>query len=346
MRKKALIIGITGQDGSYLAEFLLDKGYEVHGLTRRTSVENPENAFYRINHIRDRITLHNGSIESQARLLDIFEEISPNECYHLAAKSFVHEPFDDCSTTFNTNIHGTLHVLSAAKKKAPSCRIYFAGTSEMFGNPKESPQTEGTVFRPRSPYGVSKLAGYEIVRNFREELGMHACTGILFNHESPRRGGEFVTKKITRTVARMRRGETNILVLGNIDARRDWGFAGDYVEAMWKMLQRDRPEDFVIATGRASSVRNFLDIAFNYVGLDYKIIDLHNLSIKEADAEIESLGKEEGNFVIQHPLFYRRDENGILVGNPEKARNILGWSANVSFKELVKIMMDAEMAKD
>jgi len=247
--KKALITGITGQDGSYLAELLLEKGYEVHGLVRRVALEDPTHRLWRIKHILDRLILHSASLESYASIFNVVEKIKPDECYHLAAQSFVSYSFEDAFSTINTNINGTLFILSTIKEKAPDCRFYFAGSSEMFGKVKETPQNEDTPFYPRSPYGISKVAGFDLTRNFRESYDLFACNGMLFNHESPRRGFEFVTRKITSTVARIKQGLESELRLGNLEAKRDWGFAGDYVEAMWLMLQQDQPEDYVIATG-------------------------------------------------------------------------------------------------
>jgi GDPmannose 4,6-dehydratase len=341
MTKKALITGITGQDGSYLAELLLDKNYEVHGLVRRVALEDPYHRLSRINHIKEKLKLHPGSIESYSRLIEIFEDVKPDECYHLAAQSFVHESFDDGFSTLEINIKGTRHVLSALMKKAPKCRFYFAASSEMFGKAEEVPQTEKTRFHPRSPYGISKVDGYWITTNFRESYSIFACNGILFNHESPRRGFEFVTRKITGSVARIKRGEENTLKLGNLEAKRDWGFAGDYVKAMWLMLQQDKPDDYVIATGKTHSVKEFVDLAFEHAGLKYELVDLHEVSKEEADKQVEKLKEQDDKaFVVQHPMFYRPAEVDLLLGDSAKARNKLGWKPGVSFEELVKMMVD------
>jgi GDPmannose 4,6-dehydratase len=266
--KRALITGITGQDGSYLAEFLLGKGYEVHGIVRRVSLEDPTHRLWRIRHVLDKIKLHAASLDSYASIFNVVEKVKPDECYHLAAQSFVNYSFEDAFSTINTNINGTLFVLSAIKEKASGCRFYFAGSSEMFGKAKDTPQNEETPFYPRSPYGISKVAGFDLTRNFRESYDLFACNGILFNHESPRRGFEFVTRKITSTVAKIKFGIEKELRLGNLDAKRDWGFAGDYVKAMWLMLQQPEPDDYVIATNETHSVREFVEDAFEYVGLN------------------------------------------------------------------------------
>jgi len=318
---KALITGITGQDGAYLAELLLEKGYEVHGMVRRVALEDPEHRLWRIRHILDRISLHPASLESYASIFKVVEKVQPDECYHLAAQSFVEYSFGDEFSTFNTNINGTLHVISAVREKAPRCKFYFAGSSEMFGLAEASPQNERTPFHPRSPYGISKVAGFYITQNYREAYGMFCCNGILFNHESPRRGFEFVTRKISSGVARIKLGLARELKLGNLEARRDWGFAGDYVEAMWLMLQQDRPDDYVIATGEAHSVREFANLAFELVGLkgdDYVKID---------------------------ETFYRPAEVHALQGDCSKARKKLGWKPKVDFKGLVKMMVEADLER-
>jgi GDPmannose 4,6-dehydratase len=342
---KALITGITGQDGSYLAEFLLDKGYEVHGLVRRVALEDSNQRLSRINHIKKDLILHPGGIESYPRLIDIFEKVQPDETYHLAAQSFVHESFEDSNSTFMTNVQGTLNVLNALKNKSPLSRFYFAGSSEMFGLVKESPQSEETPFHPRSPYGITKVTGFDLTRNFRESYNLFGCSGILFNHESPRRGQEFVTRKITSGVARINRGDDNVLILGNLDAKRDWGFAGDYVEAMWLMLQQNKPDDYVIATGKTNSIRYFVDLAFNHVGMNYEMVDLHDLAPEDANKEIDSLKKQKNAFVIQHPSFYRPAEVEELLGDPTKANKELGWEADTSMEELVKMMVGADLKK-
>jgi GDPmannose 4,6-dehydratase len=317
--KKALITGITGQDGSYLAELLLEKGYEVHGIVRRTAIEAPEHRLVRINHILDKLHLHAGTLESFASIFAAVEEVRPDECYHLAAQSFVSYSFEDAFSTMDTNIQGTHHVLAALHRLKPDCRFYFAGSSEMFGKVHETPQNENTVLHPRSPYGISKVTGFHMTRNYREAYNMFATCGILFNHESPRRGYEFVTRKITSAVARIKLGKQDQLRLGNLDARRDWGFAGDYVAAMWRMLQQDAPDDFVIATGETHTVREFCEAAFGRVGLDYR-----------EHVEID-------------PAFYRPAEVELLKGDASKAAGALGWKPKVRFRELVEMMVDADM---
>ncbi|MCX5687455.1 MAG: GDP-mannose 4,6-dehydratase, partial [Candidatus Omnitrophica bacterium] len=268
--KKALITGITGQDGAYLSRFLIKKGYEVHGIVRRVALEDPDHRLWRLRDILDKITLHPGSMESYASIFKIVEKVKPNECYHLAAQSFVSYSFEDEFSTINTNINGTHFMLSAIKEKAPKCKFYFAASSEMFGHVREVPQTEKTPFYPRSPYGISKVAGFELTRNYREAYNIFACNGILFNHESPLRGYEFVTRKITSAVANIKLGLAKDIKLGNLDAKRDWGFAGDYCEVMWMMLQQSKPDDYVVATGETHTVREFVKLAFDYVGLDWK----------------------------------------------------------------------------
>lgn len=346
MQKKALITGITGQDGSYLAELLLEKDYEVHGLVRRVALEDPTNRLKRIDHIRKDLKLHPGTIESYSRLVDIIDQVKPDECYHLAAQSFVHESFEDGFTTFNTNINGTQNILSAIKRGAKKSKFYFAASSEMFGKVRQVPQTEETPFHPRSPYGITKVTGFELTRNFREAYNIFACSGILFNHESPRRGFEFVTRKITSNIAKIKKGEGNTLVLGNLDARRDWGHAKDYVEAMWLMLQQEKPEDYVIATGKTHSVKQFVDLAFEHVELNYDLVDLKNSPPKKADQIIQRLKKEKGRIcVVQHPRFYRPAEVDELLGNPIKAENQLGWKPKISFGEMIKEMIEEDLKK-
>jgi GDPmannose 4,6-dehydratase len=319
MAKKALITGITGQDGSYLAEFLLDKGYEVHGIIRRVAMEDPEHRLCRIKHILDDLILHPGSLESYASIFKIVDEVKPDECYHLAAQSFVSYSFEDEFSTINTNINGTHHVLSAIKEKARQCKFYFAGSSEMFGLVRETPQNENTPFHPRSPYGISKVAGFDLTRNYREAYNLFACSGILFNHESPRRGFEFVTRKISKRVAEIKLGSAKKLVLGNLDAKRDWGYAGDFVGAMWLMLQQEKPDDYVIATGKTHSVKEFVELAFRHVSLDWR----DYLDIDER--------------------FYRPAEVHLLLGDCSKGKKLLGWEPTVCFEDLVKMMLDADL---
>ena len=334
-RKKAFITGITGQDGSYLAEFLLDKGYELHGLIRRVALEDPYYRLKRINHIKDKLVLHTGSIESYSRLIDIFDKVKPDECYHLASQSFVHESFEDSFSTFLTNIEGTLNVINALKKRSPECKFYFAGSSEMFGRVRETPQSENTPFYPRSPYGITKVAGFDITRNFRESYGLFACSGILFNHESPRRGYEFVTRKISSGIAKIKKGEEDVLVLGNLDAKRDWGFSGDYVEAMWLMLQQEKPADYVIATGETHTIRKFVEEAF-------KVADMY--PIEWSGEGINEIGRYNGKTIIKiNKDFFRPAEVNILIGNPQKAKDELGWEPKTKFKALVRMMVEEDL---
>src|SRR5687768_9809652 len=269
MAKKALITGITGQDGSYLAEHLLSLGYEVHGLVRRVALEDPRRRLHRISQIVDQIELHPATLESYPSIFNVVSRIEFDECYHLAAQSFVAESFNDGFSTMNTNINGTHYMLAALYEQRRNCRFYFAGSSEMFGKVRETPQKESTPFHPRSPYGISKVAGFDLTRNYREAYGMHATSGILYNHESPRRGYEFVTRKITSHAARIKAGKAKELRLGNLEAKRDWGHAEDYIRAMWLMVQQDEPDDYVVASGETHSVREFCDLAFRCVGLDY-----------------------------------------------------------------------------
>ena len=317
-RPTALITGITGQDGAYLAELLLAKGYDVHGLVRRVALEDPSHRLRRLNDIRARITLHAGSLESFPSLYQTVRRIQPSECYHLAAQSFVSYSFDDEFSTLNTNVNGTHYLLAAVKEAAPECRFYFAGSSEMFGKVEEIPQTEKTRFHPRSAYGISKVAGFDLTRNYREAYGLHASNGILFNHESPRRGYEFVTRKITAGVAAIRAGKAREVRLGNLAARRDWGHAADYVQAMWLMLQQDKPDDYVVATGETHSVREFAELAFALADLDYR------------------------KYVVQDEQLYRPAEVDLLIGNAEKARNTLGWQSQTSFDALVRMMVEED----
>jgi GDPmannose 4,6-dehydratase len=317
--KRALITGITGQDGSYLAELLLAKGYEVHGIVRRVAMEDPERRLWRLLPFRDRLRLHAASLESFPSIYRVVSQVQPHECYHLAAQSFVAYSFEDEFSTLNTNINGTHHVLSAIKDCAPTCRFYFAGSSEMFGKVAESPQSERTPFHPRSAYGISKVAGFDLTRNYREAYGLKAWSGILYNHESPRRGYEFVTRKITSNVARIKLGLRRELRLGNLDAKRDWGHAREYVQAMWRMLQDDASDDYVVATGETHSVREFVATAFAYADLDYR------------------------EYVRIDPQLYRPAEVELLLGDPAKARQALGWSPKVRFKDLVAEMVEADL---
>lgn len=319
MIKRALITGITGQDGSYLAEHLLDLGYEVHGLVRRVALEIPERRTERLTHLLDRITLHSASLESYPSVFHIVSRYNFDECYHLAAQSFVAESFADGFSTMNTNINGTHYVLAALRELRPNCRFYFAGSSEMFGKVREVPQNENTPFHPRSPYGISKVAGFELTRNYREAYEMFCVSGILFNHESPRRGHEFVTRKISSTVARIKLGMASELRLGNLEARRDWGHAKDYVRAMHLMMQQPEPDDYVVATGTAQSVAEFCERAFAEVDLDYR------------------------KFVVTDERFRRPAEVDQLVGNATKARKTLGWAPDYTFDELVSEMVQCDL---
>ena len=309
-KKKALITGITGQDGSYLAEHLLSLGYEVHGIVRRVALEDPTHHLWRLLSIADRLKFHSGTLESFPALYKILRDVQPDECYHLAAQSFVSISFEDEFSTMQTNINGTHYLLAAIKDTSPQCRFYFAGSSEMFGMVEETPQRETTRFHPRSVYGITKVAGFELTRNYREVYNLFTCTGILFNHESPRRGFEFVTRKISSTAARIKLGLEKELRLGNIDAKRDWGFSGEYVQMMHSMLQQKNPDDFVIGTGETHSVREFLQIVFEDLNLNYE------------------------DFLIIDQRFYRPAEVEILVADPSKARQKLGCDPKVTFAEI------------
>src|SRR5512138_3800309 len=270
MAKKALITGIAGQDGSYLADLLLSKGYEVHGIVRRIAIEDSTHKLKNIGHIHDRLKLHVASLDNVLSLIKTIREVMPDECYHLAASSFVSYSFEDEMSILNNNINSTHYLLAALKEFVPRCRFYYAGSSEMFGAVETSPQDERTPFNPRAIYGVSKVAGYHLVKNYRQQYGMFACSGILYNHESPRRGYEFVTRKIVSSAVRIKLGLLDYVYLGNLDARRDWGYAPDYVNAMWLMLQHGNPDDYVVATGETHAVREFCQVAFDCLGLDYE----------------------------------------------------------------------------
>ena len=317
--KKVLITVITGQDGSYLAEHLLSLGYEVHGLVRRVALEDPTRRFGRITDLLDQITLHPANLESYPSIFHLISRYQFDECYHLAAQSFVAESFADGFSTMNTNINGTHFVLAALRELQPRCRFYFAGSSEMFGKVRESPQRETTPFYPRSPYGISKVAGFELTRNYREAYDMFCLSGILFNHESPRRGFEFVTRKITSTIARIKLGLASELCLGNLDAQRDWGHAADYVRAMHLMLQQPEPDDYVIASGESHSVREFCELAFAKAGLNWT------------------------DYVKTDERFFRPAEVQQLVGDATKGRDVLGWRARYAFEGLVKEMVQSDL---
>jgi GDPmannose 4,6-dehydratase len=317
MSRRALITGISGQDGSYLAELLLDKGYEVFGIIRRLSAQN----YWRIEHLLPRITLLPADLLDQLSLIRVLTEVRPQELYNLAAMSFVPASWDQPLLTGEFNSQGVTRVLEAVRHVDPGIRVYQASSSEMFGKVRDVPQTELTPFYPRSPYGVSKVYGHYITVNYRESYGLFACSGILFNHESPRRGLEFVTRKVTDGVARIKLGLSQKLALGNLDARRDWGFAGDYVRAMWRMLQQDTADDFVIATGVTRSVRDLVEVAFSHVGLRWE------------------------DHVVIDPRYLRPAEVDLLIGDASKARQTLDWTPEVSFEALIHMMVDADLAR-
>jgi GDPmannose 4,6-dehydratase len=314
--KTALITGVTGQDGSYLAEWLLEQGYGVCGMVRRTSTEN----FQRIDHLRDRIQLLQGDLLDQTSIATILDQVQPDEVYNLAAMSFVPTSWQKPVLTAEFTAVGVTRMLDALRQNCPKARFYQASSSEMFGKVRESPQTETTPFHPRSPYGVAKVYGHHITVNYRESYGLYGCSGILFNHESPRRGLEFVTRKITQGVARIKLGLATELRLGNLQAKRDWGFAGDYVRAMWLMLQQEQPDDYVVGTGQTHSVEEFVQLAFERVMLDWR------------------------RYVVIDPQFYRPAEVDVLLARPAKAQRQLGWQPEVSFEQLVALMVDADVA--
>lgn len=317
--KRALITGIAGQDGSYLSQLLLSKGYEVHGVVRRVSFEDPEHRLWRLKDFVKEIILHSSTVDSYPGLSKIVREVKPDECYHLAAASYVSYALDEEFATIESNIKGSHYILAALREFAPECRYYFAASSEMFGSPDVSPQDENTKFHPRSAYGISKIAGFELTRNYREQYKIHGSSGILFNHESPRRGYEFVTRKISRHAARIKLGLARQLSLGSLDSRRDWGHARDYVRAMWLMTQRPQADDFVVATGETHSVREFAEKAFNHVGLNYL------------------------DYVTVDPRFVRPTEKTVLTGNPAKARAVLQWKPDHTFDDLVHEMVEADL---
>jgi GDPmannose 4,6-dehydratase len=314
---KALITGVTGQDGSYLAELLLDKGYEVVGVVRRTS----HHSYERIEHLLDRIEVVAADLLDQHSLTVVLQDTRPDEVYNLAAQSYVPTSWSQPVLTGEFTALGVTRILEAIRLAHPTARFYQASSSEMFGKVTETPQREDTAFYPRSPYGVAKVYGHWITVNYRESYGLYAVSGILFNHESPRRGIEFVTRKVTDGVARIKLGLASELRLGNLESRRDWGFAGDYVDAMWRMLQQDQPQDYVVGTGETHSVRELVDLAFAHVGLDYR------------------------KYVVSDPRFYRPAEVDLLLADPSKARNELGWSPRVGFAELVAMMVDADVER-
>ena len=319
MSKIALITGITGQDGSYLAELLLSKGYKVHGIVRRVALEDEMHRLWRIRKILNDISLHSASLESYASLFKILQKIKPDEIYHLAAQSYVGYSFEDEFSTFNTNINGTHYILSAVKEFANNVKFYFASSSEMFGKVKFSPQDENTAFHPRSAYGISKVTGYHLTRNYREAYKLHASNGILFNHESPRRGFEFVTRKISFAAARIKKGLQKKLKLGNTNSKRDWGHAQDYVKAMWLMLQQDNPGDYVVGTGINHSVEEFVKKAFDHVNLNYK------------------------DYVIVDKNLIRPTEVDALLANYSKAKKVLKWEPKISFDNLISEMVESDL---
>ncbi|NCB14324.1 MAG: SDR family oxidoreductase [Erysipelotrichia bacterium] len=318
--KKAIITGITGQDGSYLAELLLSKDYEVHGLVRRESFEDIEK-LENIKHIKDKLHLHEGSLNDHLTVYKIFSKVLPDECYHLSASSFVNYSFNDEFQTMNNNFNSTHYLLSTIREVKKDCKFYFAGSSEMFGEPMETPQSEDTPFNPKSIYGISKVSSHYLLKNYREKEGIFACTGIMYNHESPRRGSQFVTKKIISSAIKIKMGVQKKLYLGNLDAKRDWGYAPDYVKAMWMILQQEKADDFIIATGNLHTVREFLDITFSYLDLDYR------------------------DCVEVDPKFFRASEKKPLSGNLNKIKEIIKWKNTKSLEEIIKEMIDSEYWK-
>ena len=317
--RSALITGISGQDGSYLAELLLGKGYRVHGIVRRESFEKHKYGLQNLQNCINEIELHPGSIEDHLRLYKIIQSVKPEECYHLAGQSFVSYDFSDEFALMNTNFHSTLYLLSSVKELVPSCRFFFAGSSEMIGTPDTSPQHERTWFNPKSAYGIAKVASYHAVRSYRQRNRLHACVGILYNHESVRRGYQFVTRKITSSAARIKLGLQHELQLGNLDAIRDWGYAPDYVEGMWRMVQHEQPEDLILATGEGRTVREFVKTVFRYLGLDPEV------------------------YVRSDPSFYRDSEPVPLIGNASRIYNKLGWSPRKPFQAVVREMVDYDL---
>ena len=321
MRPRALITGITGQDGSYLAELLLAKDYEVHGMVRRAALEEPEQRLWRIRHLLRRLHIHGASLESYGSLCKLLQDVQPDECYHLAAQSYVSYSFEDEFSTLRTNGQGTHELLAALKQVVPGCKLYFAGSSEMFGKVEATPQNESTPFHPRSTYAISKVTGFQLCQYYREAYDLFVCNGILFNHESPRRGIEFVTRKITSQLARIKIGLCQELRLGNLEAKRDWGHAREYVDAMWRMLQQPLPDDYVIATGESHSVREFCEVAFAHLGLDYR-------ECVKVDSQL-----------------FRPADVAALVGDASKANRMLGWQHRVSWKDLIAEMVERDLEK-
>lgn len=320
-KKVALITGITGQDGSYLAELLLEKGYEVHGIVRRESLEDEEK-LKNIKAIKEKLFLHEGSLSNHLSIYKAFSKVLPDECYHLSASSFVNYSFNDEFQTMSNNFNSTHYLLSTIREVKKECKFYFASSSEMFGEPHETPQTEDTAFHPKSIYGISKVSSHYLLKNYREKENIFACTGIMYNHESPRRGNQFVTKKIISSAVKIKKGLQNKLYLGNLDAKRDWGYAPDYVKAMWMMLQAPKADDYILATGKLHTVREFLDITFSYLGLDYK------------------------EYVEVAPKFFRASEHNPLCGNPQKIKKALGWENSKRLEEIIKEMIEKELKND
>jgi len=318
--RRALVTGINGQDGSYLAELLLEQGYEVHGIVRREAIEDPEHRLANIRHLLGRVTLHPAALDHQLSIYRLVGELRPDECYHLGAASFVSHAFDDDASVLASNFNSTHHLLSSIRELAPACRFYFAGSSEMFGNADVSPQNEQTRFNPRSIYGISKLAGYHLACNYRRQYGLFVCSGILYNHESPRRGYEFVTRKITSSAAKIHLGLAESLELGDLEARRDWGYSPEYVVAMHAMLSRPSAGDYVIATGKLHSVREFLEAAFAVIGRDYRAC------------------------VRTNPAYLRRDEGVPLCGDASKAAHELDWRPKKTMREIAEEMVRADLA--
>ena len=318
-QKTALITGVTGQDGSYLAEFLLEKGYRVHGIVRRESLEKNRHGLQNLERCIEEIKLHPGSIEDHLSIYKIIQSVKPDECYHLAGQSFVSYDFSEQFTLMNTNFNSTLYLLSSLKELVPKCRFFFAGSSEIFGNQEEAPQHERTWFNPKSVYGIAKAASYHAVRSYRQCHGLHACVGILYNHESPRRGYQFVTRKITAAAARIKLGLQYELQLGNLDATRDWGYAPEYVEGMWQMVQQNQPEDLILATGVSRTVREFVQSVFDYLGLDSEL------------------------YVRTDPTLYHEPELLPLVGDASRIRAKLGWSPRKNFEQIIQQMVDHDL---
>jgi len=337
--KTALITGITGQDGSYLAELLLEKGYDVHGIIRRSSTFNTsriEHIFQDPHESHKRLTLHYGDMSDASNISRLIEKIQPDEIYHLAAQSHVRVSFDIPEYTADVTGLGTLRILDAIRESGVKTKFYQASSSEMFGLVQHVPQTEETPFYPRSPYGVAKVYGYWITKNYRESYDLFACNGILFNHESPRRGETFVTRKITRGLVRIKLGLDETLYMGNLDAKRDWGYAKDYVEGMWLMLQQEKPDDYVLATNETHTVREFIELAAKRLGFD--------LEWQGKDIEEVGIDKKTGNVILKiDPAYFRPAEVDLLIGDPSKAKQIMGWEPKVKFKELVELMVDADL---